>query len=127
MVTLFGFDVDGHPEFDFSDVPAENREAVAAHMAMVGTIMADGQVTMEEASQLLALAYPDLAGHPQMASVLQASSEAVQALRDDGKVSLPEAIAISLTLLAGVPSMADLASAAKAVAKRLLALRKPKP
>ena len=99
-------------------------DIVSANMAMVGEVLSDGQVTMEEASQMLALAYPDLAGHPQMASVLQASSEAVKALRDDGKVSLAEAIAISLTLLAGVPSMADLASAAKAVAKRLLALRK---
>ena len=106
------------------DVPEERRDIVSANMAMVGEVLSDGQVTMEEASQMLALAYPDLAGHPQMASVLQASSEAVQALREDGKVSLAEAIAISLTLLAGVPSMADLASAAKAVAKRLLALRK---
>lgn len=125
MVTLFGFSVDGHPKFDFSDVPADRREEVAGHMAMVGTIMADGQVTMEEAAQLLALAYPDLAGHPQMASVLQASSEAVKALRDDGRVSLAEAIAIALPLLAGVPSVADLVEAAKAQAKRLLSLRKP--
>lgn len=124
MVILMLFDGGGNPLFDFSDVPAENREQVAAHMAMVGTIMADGQVTMEEASQMLALAYPDLAGHPQMASVLQASSEAVKALRNDGKVSLAEAVAIVLPLLAGVPSVTDLVEAAKAQARRLLSLRK---
>lgn len=115
---------DGTATFDLSGIDPEQRSQVAANMQLVGEVLADGQVTLEEAAQLLALAYPDLAGHPQMASVLQASSEAVQALRDDGRVSLAEGVSILLTLLAGVPSLSDLSGAARALASRLLALRR---
>lgn len=109
---------------DLRGIPEGDRPQVASNMLLVGEILADGQVTLEEASQLLALAYPDLAGHPQLASVMQASDEAVRALRDDGRVSLAEGMAILLTLLSGVPSLADLSGAAKALTTRLLALRK---
>lgn len=112
---------------DLRGLPEEARAQVAAHMQMVGEVLSDGQVTLEEASLLLALAYPDLAGHPQLASVMQASDEAVRALRDDGRVSLAEGLAILLTLLSGVPSLADLGGAARALAQRLLALRGKKP
>lgn len=115
---------DGWYQVSLADVPEERRESVAANMAMVGEVLSDGQVTMEEAAQLLALAYPDLSG--QLAPVLEASERAVLALRDDGKVSLLEAIGILSALMAGVPSLHDLAEAAKVVASRVLQLRRPK-
>lgn len=109
--------------FSLPATDAERATAVAHHMAMVGSIMEDGQVTIEEAAQLLALTYPDLAHHPQLAGVLEAADEAVRALRNDGKISPAEATTIIFALLSGIPGVAELSNAAQALVRRVLAVR----
>lgn len=84
--------------FGLRDVPPERHLRIVAAMALLGTALSDGKITDEEADQLLALAYPDLAGRGKLAAVLQLSEEAMAALRDDGRLSLAEGVSMLANL-----------------------------
>lgn len=107
--------------FTLDGVHPDQRLQVTSQMVLVGNILSDGKVTVEEAAQLMAFAYPDLAG--QLAHVLEAAQLSVEALRDDGKVSMFEALGILAALMAGIPSLRDATEAARGVVARMLGLR----
>ncbi|MFI0608634.1 MAG: hypothetical protein ACH37Z_12200 [Anaerolineae bacterium] len=107
--------------FDLADIPEDQRGKVVQNMHLVAEVLADGQVTMEEASQLMAFACPELA--EPLGPVLAAADLAVKALRDDGKVSILEGLGILSALMAGFPFTRGLKENAKAVASRILRLR----
>lgn len=89
-------------------------------METIGRVLADGQVTAEELGEVLELTTPHLADHPEFATVLKVADEAIRSVRDDGKVSMGEGLAIAIPLLTHGAQALHLAEYAKTLVAGIL-------